>query len=334
MLSDSRAFAMPASWPGGRIWPGSRRGPVLPAWAEMSPLVFRALEARQSRASFVRYLVSGLSQVPQLLHPKLGRDFRSRLDHTRTLCQLARQLHADFGQADTSLWPLLLVRLACHDIGHTPYGHAGERVIQHVACPDFSNSRQSHRFMFADGAAWPEGTTPFGWYLSPPFRRLDPGLERQIEVIVEVFDDLENAVGDAGELAVLGRAEALRFLQHACSWSGRVPWRPGMNLAAYLRRVVMQEFAPSGFRDLALRMMDPDSPCRRSLDALRLIIARERRLCGQVAWLDSLAEQRIPVLFGLALARLQDRLPEACPVPCCARLAADMVASVNELELM
>jgi dGTPase len=67
--------------------------------------------------------------------------YRTRLTHTLEVTQIARtiaralRLNEDLCEA---------VGLG-HDLGHTPFGHAGERVLQKCYGPDFTHYRQSLR---------------------------------------------------------------------------------------------------------------------------------------------------------------------------------------------
>ena len=293
--------------------------------------IFHALETRHSRASFIRALLNGLQHIPQISHPKTGVKVRSRFDHTRNMCKLARLLHGHFGGTQNPLWPQLCLRLACHDIGHTPYGHAGERVIQQNYDPDFSNSGQSRRYMFAGTEDWPEGVVPFFWYRSAPITRLTGSLEEEISTLVNFFDDLENAVGDAIDLHVMGQSEAFNFLVAKCSWSDAVC--RGSDQPEYLKQVVIHEFAPTGFSDLALRIKAGNSASLQSIATLRVLIAEQRHHCAHIARIDAAACRRIPALFDQAQTYLRARLPAGCCDDFMRRVAVDITASTNELEL-
>lgn len=67
--------------------------------------------------------------------------YRTRLTHTLEVSQVARtiarslRLNEDLTEA---------VALG-HDLGHTPFGHAGERMLQRCFSPDFAHYRQSLR---------------------------------------------------------------------------------------------------------------------------------------------------------------------------------------------
>ncbi|AEF94699.1 Deoxyguanosinetriphosphate triphosphohydrolase-like protein [Desulfotomaculum nigrificans CO-1-SRB] len=70
-----------------------------------------------------------------------GDHYRTRLTHTLEVAQIARtcakalRLNEDLTEA---------IALG-HDLGHTPFGHAGEQVLAKVYSPDFKHNRQSLR---------------------------------------------------------------------------------------------------------------------------------------------------------------------------------------------
>ena len=70
-----------------------------------------------------------------------GDYYRTRLTHTLEVTQIARtiagalRLNVDLAEAAA----------LGHDLGHTPFGHAGEDVMQECYSPDFSHYRQSLR---------------------------------------------------------------------------------------------------------------------------------------------------------------------------------------------
>lgn len=67
--------------------------------------------------------------------------YRTRLTHTLEVTQIARTIaRALFLNEDLSEASAL-----GHDLGHTPFGHAGESVLQECFSPDFTHYRQSLR---------------------------------------------------------------------------------------------------------------------------------------------------------------------------------------------
>ena len=82
-----------------------------------------------------------LSHKTQVFLSPEGDHYRTRLTHTLEVCQIARtlaralKLNEDLAEA---------IALG-HDLGHTPFGHAGEYALQDVYSPDFHHNLQSVR---------------------------------------------------------------------------------------------------------------------------------------------------------------------------------------------
>lgn len=82
-----------------------------------------------------------LKHKTQVFLAPLGDDYRTRLTHTLEVAQMARAVaRALFLNED------LVEAIALgHDLGHTPFGHAGEAVLKEIFSPDFSHNEQSLR---------------------------------------------------------------------------------------------------------------------------------------------------------------------------------------------
>jgi dGTPase len=84
-----------------------------------------------------------LKHKTQVFFAPAGDHYRTRLTHTLEVSQIARtiakalHLHEELTEA---------IALA-HDLGHTPFGHAGERVINDLAPGGFSHCAQSLRIV-------------------------------------------------------------------------------------------------------------------------------------------------------------------------------------------
>ncbi|MFO7712867.1 deoxyguanosinetriphosphate triphosphohydrolase [Desulfosarcina sp.] len=82
-----------------------------------------------------------LKHKTQVFLNPLGDEYRTRLTHTLEVAQIARTiaramlLNEDLTEA---------IALG-HDLGHTPFGHGGEAVLQEIYAPDFSHHKQSLR---------------------------------------------------------------------------------------------------------------------------------------------------------------------------------------------
>lgn len=82
-----------------------------------------------------------LKQKTQVFLNPQGDEYRTRLTHTLEVAQIARTIaRAMFLNED------LAEAIALgHDLGHTPFGHAGETVLKEIFSPYFSHQSQSVR---------------------------------------------------------------------------------------------------------------------------------------------------------------------------------------------
>jgi dGTPase len=84
-----------------------------------------------------------LKQKTQVFLNPQGDEYRTRLTHTLEVAQIARTIsRAMFLNED------LTEAIALgHDLGHTPFGHAGETVLREIYSPHFSHQSQSVRMV-------------------------------------------------------------------------------------------------------------------------------------------------------------------------------------------
>ncbi len=82
-----------------------------------------------------------LKHKTQVFLNPLGDEYRTRLTHTLEVSQIARTIsRAMFLNED------LAEAIALgHDLGHTPFGHGGEAVLQEIHSPQFAHHKQSLR---------------------------------------------------------------------------------------------------------------------------------------------------------------------------------------------
>jgi dGTPase len=82
-----------------------------------------------------------LKHKTQVFLNPMGDEYRTRLTHTLEVSQIARTIaRAMFLNED------LAEAIALgHDLGHTPFGHGGETVLQEIYSPNFSHPKQSLR---------------------------------------------------------------------------------------------------------------------------------------------------------------------------------------------
>ena len=84
-----------------------------------------------------------LKHKTQVFFSPAGDHYRTRLTHTLEVSQIARtlakvlRLHEELTEAIT----------LAHDLGHTPFGHAGERVLDQLVPGGFSHATQSLRIV-------------------------------------------------------------------------------------------------------------------------------------------------------------------------------------------
>jgi dGTPase len=107
----------------------TRRTHAEPPHAYRSP--FARDGARVLHARAFRRLAGKTQVFTQAPGSKPGDHFRSRLTHTLEVAQIARTLATSLGLNVELTETLALV----HDIGHPPFGHAGEKALDHALKP-------------------------------------------------------------------------------------------------------------------------------------------------------------------------------------------------------
>ena len=175
-----------------------------------------------------------LKHKTQVFFSPAGDHYRTRLTHTLEVSQIARtlakvlRLHEELTEA---------IALA-HDLGHTPFGHAGERVLDRLVPGGFSHADQSLRIVEVlehDGAGLnltfevrqgisTHSKGKHGMPINVPAAERAATLEAQIarvaDIIAYVNHDIDDAVRagvldpadlPAGPVEVLGRTSSARI---------------------------------------------------------------------------------------------------------------------------
>src|SRR5499425_3210373 len=123
--------------------PGRSRGRLHPERVSATRNVFRRDCDRIIHASAFRRL----AYKTQVFVFHEGDHFRTRLTHTLEVAQIARSLARALGLDEDLAEALALA----HDLGHPPFGHAGERALDRrlAACGGFDHNAQTLRVVTA-----------------------------------------------------------------------------------------------------------------------------------------------------------------------------------------
>src|SRR5207253_1664623 len=73
----------------------------------------------------------------------VGDHYRTRLTHTLEMSQIARTMARALRMNEDVTEAIALA----HDLGHTPFGHAGEDAVKQVYDPSFKHNHQSLRIV-------------------------------------------------------------------------------------------------------------------------------------------------------------------------------------------
>jgi dGTPase len=126
-------------------------------YERLSPLAAKAAEATRPmpepesplRTAFMRdrdriihsKSFRRLKHKTQVFIGPVGDHYRTRLTHTLETCQIARTMARGLRMNEDLTEAIALA----HDLGHTPFGHAGEDALRQVYDPAFKHNHQSLR---------------------------------------------------------------------------------------------------------------------------------------------------------------------------------------------
>ena len=82
-----------------------------------------------------------LKHKTQVFLTPLGDQYRTRLTHTLEVAEIARTIARAMRLNEDLVEAIALA----HDLGHTPFGHGGETILQEIYSPDFAHKEQSLR---------------------------------------------------------------------------------------------------------------------------------------------------------------------------------------------
>ena len=128
-------------------------------YARLSPLAAKAAEATRPiaedespmRTAFQRdrdriihsKSFRRLKHKTQVFIGPIGDHYRTRLTHTLEMSQIARTIARALRMNEDVTEAIALA----HDLGHTPFGHAGEDTLRHIYEPNFKHNKQSLRIV-------------------------------------------------------------------------------------------------------------------------------------------------------------------------------------------
>lgn len=156
-----------------------------------------------------------LMHKTQVFLAPAGDHYRTRLTHTLEVTQIARTIaRALFLNEDLTE----AIGLA-HDLGHTPFGHAGEAVMRELYSPDFSHNAQGVRVV----------------------EKLENG-GKGLNLTLEVRDGIAHHSGDGMPLtlegAIIRYADRIAYINHDIDDALRAGILTEAEIPAPLRRIL------------------------------------------------------------------------------------------------
>ena len=143
-----------------------------------------------------------LKHKTQVFLAPRNEEFRTRLTHTLEVSQIARTISRALDLNEDLTEAIALG----HDVGHTPFGHAGEDVISEIAYPDFKHSMQSVRVL--------ESIEKKGKGLNLTFEVLD-GIEKHSKTgNIEIMPESINEFSETMEGEIVRISDIIAYVNH------------------------------------------------------------------------------------------------------------------------
>lgn len=161
------------------------------------------LNRRTRREQYVQDLLYRLNYIPQVVPLEINKSKRSRFDHVFNMISIVNYMkNNDFLDVNSNLDTKLRKGVIYHDLGHPPFGHAGEREIDELLNLKkirFSNSDQSVRILKHQSET---KDSLVGIFNTEPLDELyfDETSEFETCRVIDFLDDLENCIGDLIDL--------------------------------------------------------------------------------------------------------------------------------------
>jgi hypothetical protein len=162
------------------------------------------------REEFMILLVRRLRTIPQLFpidaHPKI----RNRYVHVSNMLDILRLIQFDsFSKRKIAMQAVL-----AHDIGHTPFGHAGEKGINTcLGSRKFFNYQQSQRLIsFYEENAFQGYHSIFNTPPLPLEVSFEGGRFNTMSILLDFVDDLENLIGDVKDHWIMYRDPVVKSM--------------------------------------------------------------------------------------------------------------------------
>ena len=223
-----------------------------------------------------------LAHKTQVFTGHLGDYHRSRLTHTLEVASVARTIGRELGLSEDLIEALALM----HDIGHPPFGHAGEEVLNRCAkdCGGFNHNSHALRIVTLLENRYPEfpGLNLSAEVLEGQRTRLKNGppstQQPLLEVqVVDAADSIAYDTHDADDALELGLLNLEELLE--------VPlWRE----AAKRVRMRYAALGPEAFRRAVIHQLietlvsDLVEATRKRLTSLEIESPQQVHDCGQV----------------------------------------------------